>query len=83
MQNKQNWHRQAFRGLDATDDSSNGVYALWADNKGEVIDYSSDGGSAWGAPVVTTAPTGADENMAGVGDGEPEITYIANPSGRG
>jgi len=70
-------------GLDATDDSGTGVYALWADHQGEVLDYSSDGGAVWGPPVVTAAPYGDDENMAATGASNVEIAYIANPSGNG
>ena len=69
----------AFVGdIDAADDSGNGVYALWGDDRGEVLDYSSDGGQNWGAPVVTPAPNGDDDNMAPVGGGNTLIAWDAN-----
>lgn len=69
--------------LDATDDPGAGVYALWGDGQGEVLDYSANGGGAWGPPEVTPAPYGDGENMAAVGDGLTLIAYIANPTGSG
>jgi len=69
--------------LDATDDPGTGVYALWGDDQGEVLDYSPNGGGNWGPADVTTTPYGDGENMAGVGNGVTLIAYIANPSGSG
>ena len=65
--------------LDATEDSGDGVYALWADGQGEVLDYSADSGAAWGPPVITPTPYGDYENMTGIGGGTVEIAWVANP----
>jgi len=65
--------------LDAAEDSGTGVYALWADGQGEVLDYSANGGAAWGPPVITPAPYGDYENMAGLGGGNVEVAWVANP----
>ncbi|HTU84695.1 MAG TPA: hypothetical protein VMF57_03915 [Solirubrobacteraceae bacterium] len=69
----------AFVGdIDAADDSGNGVYALWGDDRGEVLDYSADGGQSWGPPVVTPAADDDDDNMAPVGGGSTLIAWDAN-----
>ena len=65
--------------LDATEDPGDGVYALWADFQGEVLDYSANGGATWGPPVVTPTPYASAENMAGIGGGIVEIAYVYNP----
>jgi hypothetical protein len=65
--------------LDLSDDSGTGVYALWEDGQGTVIDFSSDGGASWGGPVVAPPPYGGDDVIAGVGGGNAEIAYDANP----
>lgn len=69
--------------LDATEDSGSGVYAIWEDNRGAVLDYSANGGTTWGPPVATPDPYGADENIAAIGGGTALVAYDTNASGAG
>jgi hypothetical protein len=69
--------------LDATDDPGTGVYAMWLDSLGWVLDYSADGGTTWGQNVVTPLTNASSANMTGIGNGNAEIAYEANPSGNG
>lgn len=68
--------------LDVAEDSGAGVYALWTDEQGLVLDYSPNGGATWFAPVLVPAlasgaPQG-DPVITGVGGGTAEIAYDAN-----
>jgi hypothetical protein len=65
--------------LDLSEDSGTGVYAMWEDGQGTVIDYSADGGAQWGGPVVSPAPYGGDDVITGVGDGTALIAWDENP----
>jgi hypothetical protein len=69
--------------LDLADDSGTGVYASWEDNQGLVLDYSPNGGATWDGPVVVPQlSNGASQGyptIAGVGGGNVEVAYDANP----
>jgi hypothetical protein len=65
--------------LDLSDDSGTGVYALWEDGQGTVIDYSSNGGATWEGQTVAPPPYDGDDVIAGVGGGNAEIAYDENP----
>jgi hypothetical protein len=72
--------------LSVVDDSGTGVYALWTDEQGLVLDYSPNGGANWYPPVL--APplinssgdelTQGDPVIAGVGNGVFELAYDNN-----
>lgn len=64
--------------IDASEDSGTGVYALWEDKQGTVIDYSSNGGASWGEPTVAPPPYGGHDVIAGVGGGNAEIAWNEN-----
>jgi len=65
--------------IDASEDSGTGVYSLWEDNQGSVVDYSADGGATWGEPTVAPAPYGGSNVIAGVGGGTALIAWDENP----
>jgi hypothetical protein len=65
--------------LNVVDDHATGVYAMWEDKQGTVLDYSGNGGASWGGPTVAPPPYGSDEEIAGVGDGVAVIAYDSNP----
>jgi hypothetical protein len=64
--------------IDASEDSGTGVYSLWEDKQGSVIDYSANGGASWGEPTVAPAPYGGDNVIAGVGGGTALIAWDEN-----
>ncbi len=68
-------------GLDVSSDSSGGVYASWSDDRGDELDYSSDGGASWPpTPATVDLPTGAgDVIVSGAGQGNAELAYTLNP----
>jgi hypothetical protein len=55
--------------IDVVDDSTDGVYALWSGGGTLNVNYSSDGGAVWGAPVPIPQPPN-------VSFGNPVITAI-------
>jgi hypothetical protein len=65
--------------LSVVDDSGTGVYAMWEDEQGLVVDYSADGGANWDGPVpVPALSNGAAQGnpvIAGVGGGTIELAY--------
>ncbi len=64
-------------GVSLAADASGGMYALWADHRGWLLDYSADGGATWGAPGYVNLPPGAaDAVLAARGGGGAEIGYI-------
>ena len=65
--------------LDVSDDSATGVYAMWEDGQGTVIDYSGNGGATWGGQVVAPPPYGGHDVISGVGDGAALIAWNENP----
>ncbi len=44
-----------------------------------MLDYSSNGGANWGAPVLTPIPYTAHGVITGIGGGSAEIAYVDNP----
>jgi hypothetical protein len=68
--------------LDASEDSSKGVYASWVDKQGLVLEYSPNGGNTWnGANPQKELSNGATQGnpvIAGVGNGIGEVAYTAN-----
>jgi hypothetical protein len=69
-------------GFDASEDSSNGVYASWVDTQGLVLDYSANSGAMWDGtspqkPLSTDATQG-NPVIAGVSGGLGEVAYEAN-----
>jgi hypothetical protein len=65
--------------LDVSEDSGTGVYAMWEDGQGTVIDYSANGGANWGGQVVAPPPYGGHDVIAGVGGGNAVIAWNENP----
>jgi hypothetical protein len=67
--------------FDASEDSTDGVYASWADEQGVVVDYSADGGAEWGPPVALPEPsTGSYGNpvITAIGGGDFLLAYDNN-----
>ena len=69
--------------LDVVDDSGTGVYALWEDGQGNVLDYSANGGATWEPPTIAPSTTGGYPVIAGVGGGNVLVASVGNPSGAG
>jgi hypothetical protein len=68
--------------LDLAEDSGTGVYAMWTDEQGVVLDYSANGGANWEGPVVVPAPASGGQGnplIAGVGGGTVLLAYESNP----
>jgi len=65
--------------LGASEDSGTGVYSLWQDEQGTVLDYSGNAGATWEGPVVVPSPSDSGNVIAGVGNGNAEIAYESNP----
>jgi hypothetical protein len=69
-------------GFDASEDSSNGVYASWIDEQGLVLDYSANSGVTWdGTSPQKPLSSGATQGnpvIAGVSGGLGEVAYQAN-----
>ena len=61
-------------------DKSGGMYAIWLDHRGHVLDYSANGGAAWAAPAAIGLNSDASGAVvAGTGKGNSEIAYTENP----
>jgi len=66
-----------------SEDPTGGLYATWADHRGLVLAYSSDGGTSWSVPLSTGI--GPDDNtgnyvVQGVGNGRCEVAYVKGTS---
>jgi hypothetical protein len=65
--------------LDLSEDSGTGVYATWPDSNGLQLDYSPNGGTSWGGPVVVPPPANSagqgDQVVVGTGGGNAEIAF--------
>ncbi len=66
-------------GIDLAEDSGTGVYALWEDEQGTVVDYSPNGGASWEGPAVDPGPADSNNVIVGTGGGNAEIAYESNP----
>jgi hypothetical protein len=67
--------------IDVVDDTTDGVYALFAGNGGLYVNYSSDGGAVWGPPVAIPEPTTgeiSDPIITAIGGGEFLLAYDNN-----
>jgi hypothetical protein len=69
-------------GFDASDDSSNGVYASWVDEQGLVLDYSANSGVTWDGTSPQKALSGGATQgnpvIAGVSGGLGQVAYQAD-----
>ena len=62
--------------LTAAGDGTGGMYALWLDHRGYVLDYSSDAGAAWSGAAPVGLSSGTDDAViAGAGQGGARIAY--------
>jgi hypothetical protein len=64
--------------LDASDDSTGGVYAIWGDGRGLEFSYSNTEGSSWLAPVTVISEGASHPAVAGIGGGSAEVAYLAS-----
>jgi hypothetical protein len=67
--------------IDVVDDTTDGVYALFAGNGGLYVNYSADGGAVWGPPVAIPEPTTGeigDPIITAIGGGEFLLAYDSN-----